>query len=359
MSRKMEFLYLQQEDCIKAGGLDMKGTFKATARSFFLHGKGDYIMPEKPVVRWGGPETEETIGRIMSMPSWLGGLDYAEELKARDMIGPVNAPGIKYIPSRPHNPQKYDLPRANAIIIINNMETLMPDCIMDGTLVSAMRTGAASGVAAQFLANPDSKVMGLVGASVQGQTQTLALKLGAPKLEICKVYDINPKMCETFAAKMKDQVDMEIKIVNSHEEAIRDSDIISTATIASEPYINGEWYKEGAFHVEISFWDTPLEALKYMDMIVVDDWFQVKHHGADVSWRAVRDGIIPESHILGNLGEIVVGDKLGREDRKQKILFNPIGLGIHDLSEAHRIFQNAVAQGIGKKLPLWFEPALG
>jgi ornithine cyclodeaminase len=359
MSRKVEFLYLQQEDCVKAGGYDMKGAMKATERSFFLHGKKDFILPGKPVIRWGGPETEETTGRIMSMPAFLGGEKYAKELKEKGLIGPVNTAGIKYIPSKPHNPKKYGLPRANAVIIINDPDTLMPACIMDGTLVSAMRTGAASGVAAKYLANPDSKVMGLVGASVQGITQTLALKEGVPSLEVCKVFDINPETSKKFVEEMKDKVDMELVVVDHVEKAFRDSDVISTATMAKEPYVNGDWYKEGVCHCEISFWDTPPEALKVMDFIVVDSWYQVKHHGVDVSWRAVRDGIIPEEKIRGDLGEIIVGTKPGRQDKKEKIFFNPIGMGIHDLSEAHRVFENAVKMGIGRKLALWENPILG
>lgn len=360
MDRKVEFLYLQQEDCVKAGGFDMKGCMKSVERSFFLHGKKDFIQPGKPVIRWGGPETEETIGRIMSMPSFLGGNDYAEELKKRDLIGPVNTSGIKFIPSRPHNPKKYGLPRANAVIIILDSDTFMPACIMDGTLVSAMRTGAASGVAAKYLANPDSKTMGLVGASVQGITQTLAIKEGLPSLEVCKVFDLSKDTCKRFIERMEsEKIDMQFQIVDSAEEAFRDSDVISTATVAKKPYVKGEWYKEGALHCEISFWDTPPEVLKFMDFIVVDDWYQVKHHAVDVSFRAVRDKIISEDKIRGDLGEIIVGLKPGRQNAKEKIFFNPIGLGIHDLSEAHRVYQNALKMGIGKKLPLWENPILG
>jgi ornithine cyclodeaminase len=332
---------------------------KAVERSFFLHGKKDFIQPGKPVIRWGGPETEETTGRIMSMPSFLGGAGYAEELKAMGLIGPVNTSGIKFIPSKPHNPEKYNLPRANAVIIIVDPETLMPSCIMDGTLVSAMRTGAASGVAAKYLGNKDSAVMGLIGASVQGMTQVRALKEGLPSLEICKVFDTNPEASKRFVARMKDEVDIEFMIVESAEKAIRESDIVSTATIAKEPYINGDWYKDGVCHCEISFWDTPPEALSVMDVIVVDDWYQVKHHGVDVCYRAVRDGYLPEEKIRGNLGDIIVGTKLGRQNAKEKIFFNPIGMGIHDLSEAHRVYENAVRMGIGKRLSLWDNPIMG
>jgi ornithine cyclodeaminase len=356
MSKKWEFLYLSQEDCMAAGGTDMSGAMKAVERSFFLHGKGDFIQPGKPVIRWGGPETEETIGRIMSMPSWLGGEQYREELEKRDLLGPVNTAGIKFIPARPWNPQRYGLPRASALIILLDPETLIPSCVMDGAIASAMRTGAAAGVAAKYLANPNSRIFGLVGASVQGRTQLMGMKKGVPSLEKCKVYDLDRETAEKFARDMADCSEMEIEVVNRAETAFRDADVISTATIASTSYVKPEWYKEGAFHAESSFWDTPSEALRVMDLIVVDDWDQVKHHGVDVSWRAVRDGVIEESRITGNLGEIVVGDKKGRTSKKQRILFNPIGLGIHDLSEAFRVFQNARKMGIGRKLTLFEDP---
>jgi ornithine cyclodeaminase len=358
-SQRVDFLYLQQEDCVRAGGLDMKGTMKAVERSFYLHGKGDFIQPGKPVIRWGGPETEETSGRIMSMPSYLGGRDHEYELRRRDLLGPVDTSGIKWIPSRPHNPSKHGKPRANAVIIIVDPETLMPACIMDGTVVSAMRTGAASGVAAKYLAAPNSRVMGVVGASVQGITQTMAIKEGVPTLELCRVFDINPDTSRAFVDKIKSYgVDMELEIVDSAERAFVESDVISTATVAQKPYVNGAWYKPGALHCEISFWDTPPQALHHVDFVVVDDWYQVKHHGVDVSWRAVRDGVIPESKIRGNLGQIVTGEVPGRSDSDEKIFFNPIGMGIHDLSEAHRVFRNAVRMGIGRRLPLWESPAL-
>lgn len=357
--RKVEFLYLQQEDCIKAGGLDMKQTLKAVERSFFLHGKDDYIQPAKPVIRWGGPETEETTGRIMSMPAYLGGESFKEDLESKGLLGPVNTSGIKFIPSRPENPSKHNLPRSNGIIIIVDPETLMPACIMDGTLVSAMRTGAASGVAAKYLANKDSQVMGMIGASVQGITQTLAVEASMDNLKLCKVYDINPKAIQRYLSRMKELgTSLEFKVAESHEEAIRNSDVLCTATIAREPYVNAEWYKEGILHCEVSFWDTPTQALKDMDFIVVDDWHQVKHHGVDVSWRAVRDKVIAEEKIRGNLGDIITGKKQGRAHKKEKILFNPIGMGIHDLSEAFRVYKNAERLGIGRKLPLWEEPFL-
>jgi ornithine cyclodeaminase len=270
----------------------------------------------------------------------------------------VNTAGIKWIPSRPDNPLKSGLPRANALIIIVDPETLMPACIMDGTVVSAMRTGAASGVAAKYLTRRDATVMGLIGAGVQGITQTMALKQSVPGLTLSKVHDIRREASERFVADTgKYGVEMDFTIVDSPEEAIVGADVITTATMARAPYVDGRWYDDGMLHCEISFWDTPPSALKCVDFVVVDDWYQVKHHGVDVSWRAVRDGAIPETKIRGNLGQIITGDIAGRTTALEKLFFNPIGMGIRDLSEAHRVFQNARRLGIGWTLPLWDAPA--
>lgn len=358
MSEKSwSLLYLSQEDCVAAGGAEMSEALKATERSFFLHGEGDFIQPGKPVIRWGDASTEETTGRIMSMPSYLGGEKFSEELNLRGLLGPVDTSGIKFIPSRPENP-KNGLPRATAIIIILDPKTFIPICVMDGAITSAMRTGAASGVAAKYLANPDSKYFGLVGASVQGMTQAAAIKAAVPSLETLKIFDINKNASIAFADRMSERLEMEIVPVDTVREAFVEMDVISTATMAREPYVNKDWYKPGAFHAEISFWDTPPEALTVFDRIFVDDWDQVKHHGVDVSWRSVKEGFIPEENISGELGEVVSGKKVGRQSETDRIFFNPIGMGIHDLSEAYRVYQNAMAKGVGTTLT-YFEKNSG
>lgn len=355
-SRRWELLYLSQEDVVRAGGTRMRGTIQAVERSFFLHGVGDYVMPPKPVIRWGGPETEETIGRVMSMPAYLGGSRYAEELSRRGLLGPVEACGMKFIPSRPSNPSRFGLPRASALVVILDSETLIPRCVMDGAIVSAMRTGAASAVAARYLARPGSRVLGLVGASVQGRTQLAALRCVLPELSLCKVFDLDAGRRESFAREMSDLVGLEVRAVSSPEEAIRGSDVVVTATTASEPYVDPSWYADGVLHVEISFWDTPVEALRVFDRIFVDDWSQVSHHGVDVSYRAVARGILGEERISGELGEVVVGRKPGRTSDEERIFFNPIGLGIHDLSEAHRVMLEAERLGVGRRLVLFEDP---
>jgi ornithine cyclodeaminase len=341
-SKKVEFIYLSQEDVIDAGGLDMDGTIDAIEKSFTLHGKGDIVQPSKPVIRWGGPETEETRGRIMTMPSYLG--------------GDLNVAGLKWIPSMPANPKKLGMPRASAIIILSDPDNGFPLSVMDGTIVSAMRTGAATGVAAKYLANPDSTVAGIIGAGVQSRTQLMAINsVFKNQLEKIKVFDLDQEKTKAFAKEMSEELHVNVVSAESAEEAIRDSDIVITATMSTFPYVKGEWLKEGAFHSEISFWDTSEDELVHYDKVVVDDYEHVRHHGVDVAFRAVEKGIIEEGAVT-NLGDIILKNKEGRTDKSQKILFNPIGMSIHDVSEAYRVYKNAEQQNLGRKLPLWEHP---
>jgi ornithine cyclodeaminase len=340
--KSVSFTYLSQEDCIEAGGLRMDESIEAIEKSFTLHGKNDIVQPSKPVIRWGGPETEETRGRIMTMPSYLG--------------GDLHVAGMKWIPSMPQNPKKLGQPRASAIIILTDPDNGFPLAIMDGTIVSAMRTGAATGVGAKYLASPDSEVVGIIGAGVQSRTQLMAISsVFKNQLTKIKVFDLNMEKTKTFAKEMQEELHVSVVAAESAEEAFRDSDIVVTATMSTFPYVKGEWLKEGAFHSEISFWDTAPEELVHYDSVVVDDYEHVKHHGVDVSYRAVEAGIITEDSIA-NLGEVILEKRAGRTSAKDKILFNPIGMSIHDVSEAYRVYRNAEKENIGKKLNLWENP---
>lgn len=341
MSQKVEFIYLSQEDVIASGGLDMKGTLEAVETSFRLHASGDTILPKKPVLRWGGPETEETLGRIMAMPAFLG--------------GDLQISGIKWIPSKPSNPSKNNLPRANAVIILNEFSTLMPIAIMDGTIISAMRTGAASGVAAKYLARPDAEVLGMVGAGVQMRTQLMAMKEVLPNLKQGCVFDLSHDKATAFAKEMSRQINLPIKVVTTAKAACQDADVFVTATMSSFAYVEPDWYKPGALHCEVSFWDTHVHTLSSLDKIFCDDYEMVAGHGVDVAYRAVQAGIIPRTRVF-DLGDVVIKKAAGRESQNERMIFNPIGMGIHDISEAYRVYQIAKEKGIGRRLPLWEAP---
>jgi len=125
--------------------------------------------------------------------------------------------------------------------------------------------------------------------------------------------------------------------------------------MSSFPYVKAGWYKPGTLQCEVSFWDTPTEVLSSLDLVVCDDYSAVEHHGVDVAFRAVRDQVIPRDKVK-NIGDIIIKKVPGRQSPQDKIIFNPIGMGIHDVSEAYRIYKVARERGIGRVLPLWESP---
>ncbi|MGO4119058.1 ornithine cyclodeaminase family protein, partial [Rhizobium ruizarguesonis] len=137
-------------------------------------------------------------------------------------------------------------PRASAVIILADPNNGFPLAVMDGTIVSAMRTGAATGVAAKYLARPDSSVVGVIGAGVQSRTQIMAINgVFQNQLKQVKVYDLNEEKTKKFADEMSRELNLDVVPVESAEAAIRDSDIVVTATMSTFPYVKGEWLKEG------------------------------------------------------------------------------------------------------------------
>jgi ornithine cyclodeaminase len=340
--KPVEFLYLSQEDVIAAGGLDMDGTLATVEEAFRLWGIGDVVQPIKTTIRWGPPGTENTRGRIIAMAAHVG--------------GGVDTAGVKWIPSMPGNPREHGLPRACALIILSDPHTGLPLAVMDGTVISAMRTGAATGVAAKYLARKESAILGLVGAGVQNRTQLMALSRVLPGLSDVRVFDLRPERARAFCEEMQAQVRPALRVMGSARAAIEGADAFVTATVSGEAYVEADWVKVGAFHSEISSWDTHVRTLTVYDKIVVDDWQSIRHGGKHVSIRAMNAGVIPESRIHGELGDIVAGKKRGRETDTERILFNPIGMPINDVSEATRIYRAAKAKGIGRVLPLWETP---
>jgi N-[(2S)-2-amino-2-carboxyethyl]-L-glutamate dehydrogenase len=338
----VEFLYLSQEDVIASGGLDMDGTLATVEEAFRLWGVQDVVQPIKSTIRWGPPGSENTRGRIIAMAAHVG--------------GDVDMAGVKWIPSMPRNPAERGLPRACALIILSDPHTGLPRAVMDGTVISAMRTGAATGVAAKYLARLDASALGLVGAGVQNRTQLLALCRILPRLAEVRVFDLRPERARAFCAEMQGQVRPALRPVDSARAAIEGADIFVTATVSGDAYVEADWIKDGAFHSEISSWDTKLQTLRAYDKIVVDDWQSIRHGAKHVSIRALNEGVIPESRIHGELGEIVAGRKPGRETAAERILFNPIGMPMNDVSEATRVYRAAQAKGVGRVLPLWQTP---
>ena len=342
MSIKM--LYLSQEDVIRCGGLSMEAAIDDLEELFRLYDEGDYILPGKIVMKSSEPNAEELTGRINAMPGYVG--------------GKFDMAGIKWIGSGPQNPFKYDLPRASAVIILNDPVTKLPVAIMDGTLISAIRTGAVTGVCAKYLSPSRSRVVGLFGAGAQSKTQLMAIKASVPQIEKAYVFDISEARAESFAKEMTERIGIEVTPSDDRLFVIQGSDIVVTATTATEPIVHGRDIVKGTYVVHLGDNEVDEELVLKADKIVIDDWETDKHRMGDTMAYLYRDGKIDDSRINASVADLVVGRHPGRENDDELTYTCNVGLGIYDVAIATRIYRYALENGVGQELTLWDTPAL-
>jgi len=341
MPKPVEFLYLSQEDVRAAGGLDMKMTLQAVERAFKLLNEGHVRIPHKIVLEL--PPGERERGRMNGLAAYIG--------------GGWEVAGIKWIPSFPKNPYERDLPRANALIILNDTQTGMPLAVMDGTIISAMRTGATGGLGAKYLARKDSEIVGMIGLGVQARTQAMALKEVLPNLKEIRGYRRSKEKAVKDAREIEELTGIRTVAVDTARDAVVGADIVVTATMADEPIVKNAWMKEGSLFIHIgSYVEQEYDVVLNSDKIVVDDWEVVKHRKTPILARMYDEGLIKDEDIYANLDEIVAGKKPGRENDEERIFYAPIGMAHEDVAVASMVYERAKKEGIGQVLRLWTEP---
>ncbi|KKL04826.1 hypothetical protein LCGC14_2612190, partial [marine sediment metagenome] len=249
---------------------------------------------------------------------------------------------------------KLGLPPGVAVIILMDLKTGIPVAIMDGTYVTAYRTGAAGAVAAKVLARKDSKIIGVVGAGTQARMQILALREVFSLKEI-KVWDINTTGRDRYVEEMSEQLKIQIEPVEDIKDAVIEADIIVTVTPSRKALVMKEWIQEGV-HINAIGADGPgkqeLDPLivKRADKVVVDSLSQCRIIGE--IQHALADGLIIEDDIYAEIGQILIGEKKGRETNEEITLFDATGLAAQDIAAANIVFKQAKEKGIGRVMSL-------
>jgi ornithine cyclodeaminase/alanine dehydrogenase-like protein (mu-crystallin family) len=321
-----KLLYLSQADVV-AVGISMSEIIAALETAFRAKGEGRTEMPPKPGVHPGGGDNF-----IHAMPA------YIQDLKSA---------GVKWVSGYPEN-YKRGLPYITGLLIYNDVENGLPLAVMDCVWITAKRTGAASAVAARRLARPESAVMGMLGCGVQGQSHAEAFTETFPLKKIL-AYDKDPESARRYAAAMTRQLKVEVVAVKTPREAVSGCDIVATAgPILKVPHatIQAGWLDEGAFASLVdydSYWSR--EALAQAAKFCTDDIPQLKLYQSMGYFRN-----IPPIH--ADLGELVTGQKKGRENSKERTMTANLGLAIDDMAVAPLIFARAKEKGIGTWLPL-------
>jgi len=319
--------YLSRSDIEKLR-ISMRDVIKVVAEAFREKAEGNAEVPPKPGIH---PRKNAF---IHAMPAYLP---------------KINSAGVKWVSGYPSNPQK-GLPYIMGLLILNDPETGVPLYIMDCTWITAKRTGAATAIAAKYLAREDSRVLGILGCGVQGRSNLEALIEVYKDLDTVKAFDINRHNLERYVEDAHTiRHGLKITPASSPKSAVEDCDVVVTAgpiLKSPKPVIEASWLKNGSFACPLdfdSYW-TPA-SMHSMDKFITDDKEQLSYY-RNLGYFSR----IPE--VYAELSEIIMGEKPGREDPEERIMSMNLGLAIEDIATATLVYKNAKKANVGRKLPL-------
>jgi alanine dehydrogenase len=267
------------------------------------------------------------------------------------IVEPLEAMAIKLGSTRPDN-VKRGLPAGVSQVICYNCETAEPLAFMEGSRVTALRTGAAAAVGAKHLARPESNVAGIIGTGRVGSASLEALN-ECYCLDRVYVADVNEEARGSFVAAARELYPFPV-IEASLEQAVRAADILITATPAREPIVKKQWLSKGQ-HISAMGADRSgkqeIEAAALSESrIVCDNVEQCLEYG-ELN-NAYRAGLLDREWIVGEIGEVILGRKEGRRSNEEITLFDSTGMGIQDAVVAKLIYDTALRQGLGTLVEL-------
>ncbi|MBN1153188.1 MAG: alanine dehydrogenase [Dehalococcoidia bacterium] len=300
----------------------MEDVLELVERAFAERGQGRTQMPPKSYLFFT-PHN----GDLRVMPAYLQAIEQA---------------GVKLVNVHPDNPSRHGLPTVMATVVLVNPATGEPLCIMDGTLLTAMRTGAASGVATNYLARESAATLGVIGAGFQSWFQIDAIAR-VRQLSRVGVFDLVPSKARELSDRVSHELHVSAGPVATLEELVRSCDILVTVTPSRVPLVQETWVHEGT-HINGVGADAPgkqeLEpAILRRARVVVDDWEQASHSG-EINVPLSR-GELRREDIAAEIGEIVAGLTPGRVSDTDVTVFDTTGLAIQDVICAWRVYELA------------------
>jgi len=309
--------------------LDMDLALAAGREAFRAYGEGRVNMPPKAYLTLAHGDFRAMYGEIFLPAGHLCGL--------------------KWVNVHPGNPA-LGLPTVMAKIVLNDPETGLEWADLAGTEITNYRTGAAGGLAAEYLARPEASRLGLVGAGVQARTQVAAILKVRPIREII-VYSRRPEHARALAGEIAAAHGVETRAAANPAAAVQGMDIVVTTTPSTGPVVQGPWVSPGT-HINAIGADAAgkqelAPAVLTKAKILVDDWAQASHSG-EINVHLARGELSP-AQIYGSLGEVVAGRKPGRQSPEEITVFDSTGLIIQDLALGFAVYLKAKELGLGEE----------
>lgn len=327
----MQTLIVNQEQVGQL--LPMRECIDVMERAFTALAHGQATLPLRPIM-W----LPDKSGLMALMPSHLGD---------------INAMGLKALSVFPGNEgTEFDSHQGVVLLFETKHGQLL--AIMDATSITAIRTAAVSGLATKLLACDDAGDLAILGSGTQARTHLEAM-LAVRKIRRVRVYSKRPENAVRFAGRESKKHAMKIEATPSAQAAVKDADIICTTTSSREPVLLGEWIAPGA---HINAVGASLPSARELDTgavlksrLYTDRRESLVNEAGDFIIPK-NEGAFTESHIVGELGDLVIGKIAGRRSREETSLFKSLGLAIEDLAAAHHIYSKATEKQIGTWLEL-------
>ena len=301
---------------------DMGDAVEAVAEAFAAQANGDAEMPPKVYL-----DLPEHHGDFRAMPAAMGG-----------------AAGVKWVNSHPENPKRYGLPSVMGVYILSDPATAFPVAILDATLLTALRTGAAAGLASRELAIEDPKTVGFVGSGVQS-----FYALSAHRAVFGEAFE--PLFSDLTDARAQEMAARHGGRAVSVEEA-SGADIVVTTTPSRAPVVKREWLAD---HAHINAMGADAEGKQELEVAIlndaqvfIDEREQATHSG-EIN-VPLHDGAYSEESLAGTLGQVVVGKV--KADRQKLSVFDSTGLALQDVALAKRLVARARAKKVGAPMDL-------
>jgi ornithine cyclodeaminase/alanine dehydrogenase-like protein (mu-crystallin family) len=256
--------------------------------------------------------------------------------------------GIKMVTEFAAN-KHVGLPSILGLIILLDTETGMPLAIMDGRYITNVRTGAASGVAAKYLAREDATTVGILGMGDQAQTQLWAMS-EVRNIKSARAYSPSAAQKKNWIDETSRMIKTNIDIATNPSEACDGADIIILATNHLGPVIDGDWVKPGACVIAVGlhtreYGEIDGNTIAKADLVVIDEKKAAVKESGDII-AAIQAGVIAEDRLI-NLGEIVLGSCKGRTSNDQITIYRSLGNAFQDLATANYVYKRAKAKGVG------------
>ena len=262
----------------------------------------------------------------------------------------AGALGVKTVAVFRNNPANSGLPSTLATVLLLVQDTGQLLSVMDGGYITAMRTGAVSGLATRYLAREDATIAGVIGTGEQARTQLWAMCTERPiKRAVC--FSTSPyERQRAFARDMGQRLGIPIETVNTAREVGEEADVLALATTAREPVVKGEWLRPG-IHINGIGAHTPevreLDTEAVLRSKVVFDLLSACMTEAGDLLIPIREGAFNQGMVHGDLGDIVTGRKAARQNGEEITLFKSVGLSVQDVAAAHYVYRKAMEQGAG------------